>query len=98
MTYFDTAAKRRALSRAIAAVSPRVTTGPSPSICGRWKPAVSSAMRTCRLHHDQVLGSALYQVISHNARCYGLPGVYSYLPGLTNVTAMRAFGDLKYYE
>lgn len=39
---------------------------------------------------DHVVGSALFPLISQNARCYGLDGVYSYLPGTTNVAAMRA--------
>ena len=33
-------------------------------------------------------------MLSNNARCYGLPGVWSYLPGLTNVGAMWAFAAL----
>ena len=40
---------------------------------------------------DHVVGSALFKLLSHNARCYGLTGVYSYLPGVTNLGAMQAF-------
>ncbi|MDQ1320709.1 MAG: hypothetical protein QG655_1952 [Actinomycetota bacterium] len=93
VTYFDTAAKRRALSRAIARSVAAGDYRPQP--VDLWTLETRGKQRDAHMSGftDQVLGSALYQVISHNARCYGLPGVYSYLPGLTNVTAMRAFGD-----
>jgi hypothetical protein len=93
VTYFDTAAKRRALSRAIARSVAAGDYRPQP--VDRWTLETGGKRRDAHTPSftDQVLGSALYQLISHNSRCYGLPGVYSYLPGLTNVTAMRAFGD-----
>jgi len=40
---------------------------------------------------DHVVGSALFRLLAHNAQCYGLQGVYSYLPGLTNLGAMQNF-------
>lgn len=90
VTYFATASGRSDLSRAIAgSVS-----------AGRYEPApvdlwfLESKGKIRAAHRpnftDHIVGSALYQLLSRNARCYGLPGVYSYLPGLTNTTAMRA--------
>ncbi|MFM9033658.1 MAG: hypothetical protein ACKOQ4_05130 [Mycobacterium sp.] len=92
ITYFDTATGRRSLSQAIAL-----------SVAGgRYRPApvdlwfLESKGKTRAAHMpafaDHVVGAALYQLLSRNARCHGLPGVYSYLPGLTNATAMRALG------
>lgn len=90
VTYFSTATERRALSRAIA----------RSVASGEYRPQpVDLRFREyngkCRAVHlpafiDHVVGSALFQLLSHNARCHGLPGVYSYLPGLTNVAAARA--------
>lgn len=90
-TYFDTATGRRTLARAIAdsVAAGRYRTEPvelwTLETNGRARAAHQSVFA------DHVVGSALYQLISHNARCYGMPGVYSYLPGLTNLTAMRDF-------
>lgn len=90
VTYFSTATERRALSKAIA----------HSVASGQYRPQpVDLRFREyngkCRAVHlptfvDHVVGSALFQLLSHNARCRGLPGVYSYLPGLTNVAATRA--------
>lgn len=90
VTYFSTATERRTLSRAIA----------RSVASGEYRPQpVDLRFREyngkCRAVHlpafiDHVVGSALFQLLSHNARCHGLPGVYSYLPGLTNVAAARA--------
>lgn len=93
VTYFDTAAKRRALSRAIARSVAAGSYRPQP--VDLWTLETRGKQRAAHTPSftDHVLGSALYHLISHNARCYGLPGVYSYLPGLTNVTAMRGLAD-----
>ena len=92
VTYFDTATKRRTLSHAIAHTVADGEYHPQP--VQLW--SLESKGKTRAAHMpgftDHVVGAALYQLLSHNARCYGLPGVYSYLPGLTNATAMRALG------
>lgn len=89
-TYFETVTGRRSLSQAIAdsVAEGRYHTSP----VDLW--FLESKGKTRAAHMptftDHVIGSALYQLLSHNARCYGLPGVYSYLPGTTNTAAMRA--------
>ncbi|MCR9136239.1 MAG: reverse transcriptase domain-containing protein [Alphaproteobacteria bacterium] len=40
---------------------------------------------------DQIVGSVVSRVISQNARIMGQPGLYSYLPGVSNYTAMQDF-------
>ena len=93
VTYFDTATGRRELSRAIArsVAEGRYQTQPVDLWFLESKGKIRAAHQAG--FTDHVVGSALYQLLSRNARCYGLPGVYSYLPGLTNVTAMRALAD-----
>ncbi|MGB0970758.1 MAG: hypothetical protein ACPGVG_07330 [Mycobacterium sp.] len=89
VTYFRTATERQALSRAIASSIAAGEYQPQP--VDLWFLETEGKRRAAHLPTfvDHVVGSALFQLLSHNARCYGLPGVYSYLPGLTNVTAMR---------
>ena len=90
VTFFDTATKRKALARAIAHT---VSTGNyQPQPVDLWSLESKDKVRAAHMpgFADHVVGSALYQLLTHNARSYGLPGVYSYLPGLTNATAMRA--------
>ncbi len=91
VTYFRTATERRALSRAIASSVADGEYQPQP--VDLWFLETEGKRRAAHLPTfvDHVIGSALFQLLSHNARCYGLPGVYSYLPGLTNVIAMRNF-------
>ena len=90
VTYFDTATNRRSLARALAHSVAAGEYRPRP--VDLW--VLESKDKTRAAHMpgftDHVVGSVLYQLLSVNARCYGLPGVYSYLPGLTNATAMRA--------
>lgn len=93
VTYFSTATERRALSRAIAHSVSRGEYRPQPVDL-----SFLEYKGKCRAVHlptftDHVVGSALFQLLSHNARCHGLPGVYSYLPGLTNVAATRALAE-----
>lgn len=90
VTYFDTAAKRRALSKTIARTVAAGRYQPQP--VDLWTLETRGRQRSAHMpaFTDHVMGAVLYQLITHNARCYGLPGVYSYLPGLTNLTAMRA--------
>ncbi len=92
VTYFDTATKRRSLARALARSVAAGEYRPQP--VDLW--SLESKDKTRAAHMpvftDHVVGSVLYQLLSRNARCYGLPGVYSYLPGLTNNSAMRALG------
>jgi hypothetical protein len=91
VTYFGTATDRRTLAKAIAR---SVASGEyQPEPVDLWFLETNGKLRTAHkpAFVDQIIGSALFQLLSNNARCYGLPGVYSYLPGLTNLTAMRAF-------
>ena len=93
VTYFATATGRRTLSQAIAG---SVTAGRyQPEPVDLWFLESKGKTRAAHMPNftDHVLGAALYQLLSRNARCYGLPGVYSYLPGLTNTTAMRALAE-----
>ncbi|OSC38460.1 hypothetical protein [Mycobacterium decipiens] len=90
VTYFSTANQRRTLSRAIAR---SITTGQyRPQPVDLWSLETDGKLRAAHAPAfiDHVVGSALFQLLTHNARCYGLPGVYSYLPGSTNVAAVRA--------
>ncbi|WP_193044278.1 reverse transcriptase family protein [Mycolicibacterium baixiangningiae] len=91
VTYFDAATDRKALSRAIASSIADGTYRPQP--VDLWFLETNGKRRTAHMPGfvDHIVGSALFKLLSTNARCYGLPGVYSYLPGLTNVGAMRAF-------
>lgn len=91
VSYFDAATDRKKLSRAIATSIADGTYRPQP--VDLWFLETGGKRRTAHLAGfvDHVVGSALFKVLSNNARCYGLPGVWSYLPGLTNVGAMRAF-------
>ncbi len=89
VSYFDTATKRRSLSRALAHSVAAGQYRPQP--VDLWFLESKGKTRAAHLpaFTDHVVGSALYQLLSRNARCYGLAGVYSYLPGITNATAMR---------
>ncbi|BBZ62557.1 hypothetical protein MMON_38580 [Mycolicibacterium monacense] len=91
VTYFDAAADRKVLSRAIAASIAEGSYEPQP--VDLWFLERDGKRRAAHMPGfvDHIVGSALFKLLSHNARCYGLPGVYSYLPGVTNVGAMRAF-------
>lgn len=91
VTYFDAATDRKSLSRAIAAGIADGTYRPQP--VDLWFLETNGKRRAAHMPAfiDHIVGSALFKLMSHNARCHGLPGVYSYLPGLTNVGAMRAF-------
>ncbi|MCH9733724.1 MAG: hypothetical protein K0U78_04105, partial [Actinomycetia bacterium] len=93
ITYFSAVTDRRGLSRAIARSITKGEYHAQP--VGLW---LLESDDKCRAAHaptfvDHVVGSALFQLLSHNARCYGLPGIYSYLPGTTNVSAARALAD-----
>jgi hypothetical protein len=89
VTYFDAVTNRASLSRAIAHSVAAGQYRPQP--VDLWVLETNGKHRAAHMPTfvDHVVGSALFQLISQNARCYGLPGVYSYLPGLTNVGAMR---------
>lgn len=91
VSYFDAATDRKALARAIAGSIADGSYRPQP--VDLWYLETGGKRRAAHMAGfvDHVVGSALFKVLSHNARCYGLPGVYSYLPGVTNVGAMRAF-------
>ncbi len=90
VTYFETATKRRALARAIARSIASGQYRPQP--VELWSLETKGKVRAAHMpgFTDHIVGTALYQLLTHNARCFGLPGVYSYLPALNNVAAMRA--------
>lgn len=90
VSYLDTATKRRSLSKTIARTVSEGRFQPQP--VELWMLETKGKTRAAHMPGfvDHVVGSALYQLLSRNAQSYGLPGVYSYLPGLSNVTAMRA--------
>jgi hypothetical protein len=91
VTYFGAAIERRALSVAIARSVASGDYRPQP--VDLWFLESGGKRRAAHMptFTDHVVGSTLYQLLSHNSRCYGLPGVYSYLPGVTNLAAMQAF-------
>jgi len=93
VTYFDTATGRRSFSRAIARSVSAGEYRPQP--VALWQLESKGKVREAHMpaFTDHVVGSALYQLLSVNARCYGLPGVYSYIPGTSNVVAMRALAS-----
>ena len=91
VSYFSTAAERQGLAKAIAR---SVTDGEfRPRPVDLWILETNGKRREAHLADfpDHVVGSALFKLLTHNARCYGLPGVYSYLSGVTNVVAMQTF-------
>lgn len=92
VTYFDTAAGRGRLARAIAGSVADGSYVPQP--VELWTLETKGKQRCAHkaVFADHVVGSALYQLLTRNARCYGLPGVYSYLPAMTNVGALRGLG------
>jgi hypothetical protein len=89
VTYFDAAADRRRLAAAIARSVSAGHYRPRP--VDLWFLETKGKVRAAHRADftDHVVGSALYQLLSVNVRWQGLPGVYSYLPGMTNATAMR---------
>jgi len=91
VTYFSAAAERRTLSKVIARSVASGEYRPQP--VDLWFLETNGKRRAAHMPTfvDHIVGSALFQLLTHNARCHGLPGVYSYLPGLTNVSAMQTF-------
>jgi hypothetical protein len=77
VSYFSTAAERQSLAKAIAR---SVTDGEfRPRPVDLWILETNGKRREAHLADfpDHVVGSALFKLLTHNARCYGLPGVYS---------------------
>ena len=93
VTYFDAVTNRVGLSHAIADCVAAGRYRPHP--VDLWVLETNGKQRAAHMPTfvDHVVGSTLFQLVSQNARCYGLPGVYSYLPGLTNVAAMRGLAE-----
>jgi hypothetical protein len=91
VSYFSAAADRRALAKAIA----RAVSGGDfrPQPVDLWMLETNGKQRAAHsaCFADHVVGSALFKLLTHNARCHGLPGVYSYLPGVSNIGAMQTF-------
>ena len=92
-TYFDAVTGRHGLAKAIAGSVADGSFRVQP--VQLWSLEVKGKTRAAHqpTFTDHVLGSVLYRLLSHNAACYGLPGVYSYLPGVTNTSAMRALAS-----
>ncbi|RDH74713.1 hypothetical protein DVS77_30305 [Mycolicibacterium moriokaense] len=91
VSYFSTAAGRQTLAKAIAA---RVTSGEFETRpVDLWILETGGKRREAHLADfiDHIVGSTLFKLLTHNAQCHGLPGVYSYLSGVTNVVAMQTF-------
>lgn len=89
VTYFSTASGRRNLARAIAST---VASGQyRTQAVGLWILETKGKRRAAHSpeYVDHVVGSALAGFLTHNSQCYGMPGVYSYLPHMTNVGAAR---------
>lgn len=93
VTFFDTATNRKSLARTLARTISAGDYRPHP--VDLWSLESKDKIRAAHMpgFADHVVGSVLYQLLTHNAQSYGMPGVYSYLPGLTNGTAMRALAE-----
>lgn len=93
VTYFSTAAERQSLSKAIARSVSQGEFQPQP--VDLWILETGGKRREAHLaeYADHVVGAALFKLLMHNARCQGMPGVYSYLSGVTNVSAMQTFAN-----
>ena len=93
VTYFSTAAERQSLSKAIARSVSEGEFRPQP--VDLWTLETGGKRREAHLaeYADHVVGAALFKLLTHNARCQGMPGVYSYLSGVTNVSAMQTFAN-----
>ncbi|MGK2880532.1 MAG: hypothetical protein ACSLE6_06975 [Mycobacterium sp.] len=91
VTYFAAASDRKTLAKAIARSVAAGIYRPQPVDLWFLEAGGKRRMAHMPAFVDHVVGAALFQLMSHNARCYGLPGVYSYLPGMTNLGAMRTF-------
>ena len=91
VTYFSTAAERQSLAKAIARSVAGGEFRPQP--VDLWILETNGKSREAHLadYADHVVGSALFKLLTHNACCHGMPGVYSYLSGVTNVGAMQTF-------
>jgi hypothetical protein len=91
VSYFSTAAERQSLAKAIARSVAAGEFRPQP--VDLWMLETNGKTREAHLAEfaDHVVGSALFKLLTHNARCHGMPGVYSYLSGVTNVVAMQTF-------
>lgn len=93
VTYFSTAADRESLARAIARSVAEGEFHPQP--VDLWILETGGKRREAHLavYTDHVVAAALFKLLTHNARCHGMPGVYSYLSGVTNVSAMQTFAE-----
>ena len=91
VTYFSAAAERRSLSRSIASTIAAGEYRTQP--VDLWFLETNGKRRAAHSpgFTDHIVGSALFKLLTHNARCHGLPGVYSYLSGVTNLSAMQTF-------
>ena len=89
--YFSTAAERQSLAKAIARSVAGGEFRPQPVDLWILESSGKSREAHSADYADHVVGSALFKLLTHNARCHGMPGVYSYLSGVTNVGAMQTF-------
>src|SRR5215213_5275901 len=74
VTYFSAATERRALARAIADSVAGGEYRPQP--VDLWFLETKGKRRAAHMPAfvDHVVGSTLFRLLSHNARCHGLPG------------------------
>ena len=91
VSYIGTFMQHRSLARALAA-----TVGKGDYQCSPvklWFLKLKTKTRQAHLptYTDQIVGSVVYRVVSENAQFLGMPGLYSYLPGTSNFTAMQDF-------
>jgi len=91
VSYFSTAAERQSLAKAIARSVAGGEFRPQPVDLWILESSGKSREAHSADYADHVVGSALFKLLTHNARCHGMPGVYSYLSGVTNVGAMQTF-------
>ena len=75
VTYFSTAAERDSLSKAIARSVAEGEFHPRP--VDLWILETGGKRREAHLaeYADHVVGAALFKLLTHNARCLGMPGV-----------------------
>ncbi|MGD9619067.1 MAG: hypothetical protein AB7G47_03180 [Mycolicibacterium sp.] len=92
VTYFGTASNRKKLAKIIAKSVVAGQYHPRP--VDLWYLETEGKRRAAHEAGfvDHVVASSLCQLLTHNAICYGMPGVYSYLPGRTNTQAARDLG------
>ena len=93
VSYYGAFLQHRSLARVLARTVSRGNYRCSP--VELWSIRLRKKTREAHLptFTDQIVGSVIYRVVSQNAQVLGQPGLYSYLPGVSNYTAMKDFAD-----